>query len=104
MTLNQEMNCVALMDHPEYYKRMEKRQATRYRKMIKEAVGKDLMPILRGGLELSLDRLQSELDAWMKPIMNQPELSPDELQTEIEAWEEWEEANDDYIESHAKGN
>ena len=95
MTLNQEMTCVALMDHPEYYKRMENRQATRYRKMIKEAVGKDLMPILRGGLELSLDRLQSELDAWMKPIMNQPELSPDELQTEIEAWEEWEEANND---------
>ena len=104
VTLSQEMNCVALMDHPEYYNRMEKRQATRYRKMIKEAVGKDLMPILRGGLELSLDRLQSELDAWMKPIMNQPELSPDELQTEIEAWEEWEEANDDYIQSHAKGN
>ena len=95
VTLNQEMTCVTLMDHPEYYKRMEKRQATRYRKIIKEAVGKDLMPILRGGLELSLDRLQSELDAWMKPIMNQPELSPDELQTEIEAWEEWEEANDD---------
>ena len=95
VTLSQEMTCVALMDHPEYYKRMDKRQATRYRKMIKEAVGKDLMPILRGGLELSLDRLQSELDAWMKPIMNQPELSPDELQTEIEAWEEWEEANDD---------
>ena len=40
----------------------------------------------------------------MKPIESQPELSLDELQTEIEAWEEWEEANDDYIESHAKGN
>ena len=38
----------------------------------------------------------------MKPIESQPELSLDELQTEIEAWEEWEEANDDYIESHAK--
>ena len=35
VTLSQEMTCVALMDHPEYYNRMEKRQATRYRKMIK---------------------------------------------------------------------
>ena len=96
--------CRAVLKDPEEYKELSDYQATKCRKMLKEAVGKDLMPILRGGLELSLDRLQSELDAWMKPIMNQPELSPDELQTEIEAWEEWEEANDDYIQSHAKGN
>ena len=96
--------CRAVLKDPEEYKELSDYQATKCRKMLKEAVGKDLMPNLRGGLELSLDRLQSELDAWMKPIMNQPELSPDELQTEIEAWEEWEEANDDYIQSHAKGN
>lgn len=98
------VSALSLMDEPDRYKYLSKYKQVKYRKLIKQAQGKDFMPIVRESLELSQDRLQSELDAWMKPIESQPELSPDELQTEIEAWEEWEEANDDYIQSHAKGN
>ena len=57
--------CLALQEHPTYFGELSKHYRAKYRKMMKQAKGTDLMPVVHQAIKLSEQRLQAELEQWM---------------------------------------
>ena len=57
--------CKSLQEHPTYFGELSKHYRAKYRKMMKQTKGTDLMPVVHQAIKLSESRLQAELEQWM---------------------------------------
>lgn len=57
--------CLALQEHPTYFGYLSKYERAKYRKMLKQTEGTDLMPVVHQAIKQSEQRLQAELEQWM---------------------------------------
>ena len=62
--------CLALQEHPTYFGYLSKYERAKYRKMLKQTEGTDLMPVVHQAIKQSEQRLQAELEQWMPGGMN----------------------------------
>lgn len=65
--------CLALEEHPTYFEYLNSRQRTKYRKMMNQTEGTDLMPGVHQAIKQSEQRLQAELEQWMPGWNDQTE-------------------------------
>lgn len=62
--------CMTLQEHPTYFGELSKHYRAKYRKMMKQTKGTDLMPVVHQAIKQSEQRLQAELEQWMPGGMN----------------------------------
>ena len=63
--------CLALEEHPTYFEYLNRNQRAKYRKMMNQTEGTDLMPVVHQAIKQSEQRLQAELEQWMPGGMEQ---------------------------------
>ena len=62
--------CLALEEHPTYFEYLNRNQRAKYRKMMNQTEGTDLMPVVHQAIKQSEQRLHAELNQWMPGGMN----------------------------------